>query len=95
MPPSTRLQAWLAHQLAAGLPALAGAQVSARVPVKVDLLNELIADALADARSGALASSGGGAAPVDVAALARLVRQVRVDAAPGTITLEVEAGVDG
>lgn len=93
MPPS-RLQAWLAQQLSAGLPALAGTRVSAHIPVQVSLVNELIAEALADARAGAEASPHSGTSPaVDVATLVRLVRQVRIDAGPGTITLDVEAGV--
>ena len=92
----SRLQNWLAQQLAAGLPALAGARVSAHVPVQVGLVNELIAEALTEARQGGTpARADGGAATLDVATLARLVRQVRVDAAPGVITLDVEAGVDG
>lgn len=95
MAPPSRLQSWLTQQLAAGLPALAGARVSAHVPVQVGLVNELIAEALSEAQAGASPARGGGDAPVDLAALIRLVRQVRVDAAPGVITLDVEAGVDG
>lgn len=96
MASSTRLQSWIANQLATGLPALAGAQVSARIPVQVSLLNELLAQGLADAREGRPRTDGGATAPpVDAATLARMVRQLRVDAAPGVITLEVEAGVDG
>jgi len=95
MAASSRLQAWLTQQMAAGLPALAGARVSAQVPVQVSLLNDLIAEVLADARTGAAASPKGEGPPVDLATVARLVREVRVEAGPGTITLKVEAGVDG
>jgi hypothetical protein len=91
----SRLQTWLTQQLASGLPALAGARVSLHVPVQVGLVNELIAEVLDEARAGAAPGRSGGDAPVDMATLARLVRQVRVDATPGVITLDVEAGVDG
>ena len=91
----SRLQVWLTQQLATGLPALAGARVSAHVPVQVGLVNDLIAEFLADARTGATPARGGGESPADLAMLAKLVRQVRVDASPGVITLDVEAGVDG
>jgi hypothetical protein len=91
----SRLQAWLTQQLATGLPALAGARVSAHVPVQVSLVNDLIAEVLAEARTGAAPARSGGESPVDIATLARLVRQVRVDASPGVITLDVDAGVDG
>lgn len=94
MASSSRLQSWVSQQLAAGLPALAGARMSAHIPVPVSLVNELIAEVLADARAGAApAPRAEGGPPVDMATLARLVRQVRVDAGPGTITLDVEAGV--
>lgn len=91
----SRLQAWLTQQLATGLPALAGARVSAHVPVQVGLVNDLIAEVLAEARAGAAPARTGAQSTIDMAALARLVRQVRVDAAPGVITLDVDAGVDG
>lgn len=95
-PPMTdgRLQAWLRDQLAAGLPALAGARVTGTVPLPVALLNELIAAGLAEAAAGPVpprAASGG----PDLATLVRLVRHVRVDAAPGLVTLNFEVGVDG
>lgn len=91
----SRLQSWLTQQLSAGLPALAGARVSAHVPVQVGLVNELLAEALSAIQSGVPAAGGDGAPPVDLATLVRLVRHVRVDAAPGVITLDLEAGVDG
>ena len=95
MASSSRLQSWISQQLAAGLPALAGARVSAHIPVQVSLVNQVLAEVLAEARTGtAAARSGSGEGPsLDVTTLARLVRQVRVDAGPGTITLDVEAGV--
>ena len=90
-----RLQAWVRDQLAAGLPALAGARFTGTVPVPVAVLNDLIAQGLADVAAGtrvsARAPSEG--AP-DLATLARLVRHVRVDAAPGVITLDFEVGID-
>ena len=92
-----RLQAWLRNQVATGLPALAGARVAGTVPVPVTLLNDLIAQALADAADGRHhnpeAPTGGAA--VDVATMARMVRHLRVDAAPGVVTLDFEIGVDG
>lgn len=91
----SRLQTWLTQQLATGLPALAGARVSAHIPVQVGLVNDLVAEILAAARAGAAQAGTGGHGSFDIASLARLVRQVRVDAAPGVITLDVEAGVDG
>jgi hypothetical protein len=91
-----RLQAWLRNQVAAGLPALAGARVAGTVPVPVTLLNDLIAQAVADAAEGRPnreAPTPGSA--VDVAMMARMVRHLRVDAAPGVVTLDFEIGVDG
>ncbi|HTU99775.1 MAG TPA: hypothetical protein VMF13_04500 [Luteitalea sp.] len=91
------LQDWLRGQLASGLPALAGARVSGRVPLQVELLNELIAGALSSAAQPREASVAGPrpALPVDVARLVKHVRHLRVDAAPGTVTLDFEIGVDG
>ncbi len=89
-----RLQAWVRQQVEAGLPALAGARVSGSVPVQVSLLNELIAQALADAAEGGR-TSGGGSPSIDVATVARMVRQVRVDAGPGVITLDFELAAGG
>ena len=95
---ATTLQDWLRGQLASGLPALAGARVSGSVPVQVDLLNQVIADVLADAARPAVRQGGDAAAaglPAAVPTLARLVRRLRVDAAPGVVTLDFEVGVDG
>lgn len=96
---ATTLQDWLRGQLASGLPALAGARVSGSVPVQVDLLNQLIADVLADAARPAVRQDADAAVaagmPADVPTLARLVRRLRVDAAPGVVTLDFEIGVDG
>ncbi len=91
-----RLQAWLRDQLAAGLPALAGTRVTGTVPLPVAMLNDLIAQGLADATGGAAPASprAHNGAP-DLATLLRLVRYVRVDAAPGVVTLDFEVGVDG
>ncbi len=89
-----QLQAWVRQQLEAGLPAFAGARVTGSVPVQVSLLNELIAGALADAAAGG-GARGGGAPSIDVASVARMVRQVRVDAAPGVITLDFELAAGG
>jgi hypothetical protein len=90
-----RLQAWLRDQLATGLPALAGARVTGRVPLPVAMLNELIAQALADATTGAPSTPRAAPGAPDLPALLRLVRHVRVDAAPGVVTLDFEVGVDG
>ena len=96
MTPAEPLQDWLRTQLANGLPALAGTRVSGTVPVQVELLNELIAGALADAaRPRAAGAPGQPGLPVDVPTLARLVKRLRVAAAPGTVTLDFEIGVDG
>ena len=91
-----RLQAWLQQQLAAGLPALAGARVAGTVPVPVTLLNDLIAQAVADAAAGNLQSGAraSGSGP-DLTTLARLVKHVRFEAAPGVITFDFEVGVGG
>jgi hypothetical protein len=89
-----RLEGWLRDQLAAGLPALAGARVAGTIPVQVSLVNDLIAQALADAAT--TPGPGVTAAPrhtPDVAALVRLVRHVRVDAAPGVVTIDFEIAV--
>ena len=88
-----RLQAWVRQQIETGLPAFAGARVTGSVPVQVSLLNDLIAQALADAAAGG--TRAGGTPGVDVATLVRMVRHVRVDAAPGVITLDFEVGVGG
>ncbi len=93
-----RLQAWVRDQLAAGLPAFAGARVTGTVPLPVTLLNELIAQGLADAVAASPASAPApraDSATPDLATLLRLVRHVRVDAAPGVVTLDFEVGVDG
>lgn len=89
-----RLQAWIRQQVEAGLPAFAGARMAGTIPLQVPLLNDLIAQALADAAGGST-REGSSDAPVDLATLARMVRHVRVDAAPGVITLDFEVGVDG
>lgn len=91
-----RLQAWFRDQVAAGLPALAGTRIAGTVPLPVTWLNELIAQAIADASDGRPDAEARppGAAP-DLATMARMVRHVRVDAAPGVVTLDFEVGVDG
>jgi hypothetical protein len=87
------LQAWVQQQVAAGLPALAGARVTATLPLQVALVNELIAEALADAGRPSSAPSSGDARP-DMAALLRHVRSVRIDASPCVITLDVALAID-
>jgi hypothetical protein len=89
------LQDLLRDQLASGLPALAGARIAGTVPVHVDLLNQVIADVLGGVAQPTTGAPGAGGIPVDVPALARLVRRLRVDAAPGVVTLDFEIGVDG
>ena len=92
------LQEWVRAQLAAGLPALAGTRVSGRVPIQVDLLNDLIAGALSELarpRDPANSAARGSALPMDLPTLIRHVRRLRVDAAPGTVTLDFEIGIDG
>lgn len=93
--PDGRLQAWVRDQLATGLPALAGARVSGRVPLPVAVLNELIAEGLADAVAGSPAASRVDSGTPDLSTLLRLVRHVRVEAAPGVVTLDFEVGVNG
>jgi hypothetical protein len=88
-----RLQAWVHQQVAAGLPAFAGARVTATLPLQVALVNELIAEVLADAARPSSAPSSGAGRP-DVAGLVRHVRSVRVDASPGVITLDVALAID-
>lgn len=97
MASATRLQSWITNQLATGLPALAGAQVTARIPVQVALLNQLLAEGLADAREGGRPAGGAATSTpaLDVPTMARMVRRLEVASAPGVITLELEAGVDG
>ncbi len=90
-----RLQEWLRQQVETGLPAFAGARVTGSVPVEVSLLNDLIARALAEAGEGTSGARDGRAPSLDVAAIARLVRHVRVDASPGVITLDFELGAGG
>jgi hypothetical protein len=46
------------------------------------------------ARPGA-GATGTATMPVDLQTLARLVRRVRVDAAPGVVTLDFEIGIGG
>lgn len=89
------LQDWLRGQLASGLPALAGTRIAGTVPVQVDLLNQVIADVLADVARPSAGATGTATMPVDLPTLARLVRRVRVDAAPGVVTLDFEIGIDG
>lgn len=90
-----RLEAWARHQLALGMPALAGARVAGTVRVPVDVLNEWVAAAVTDmaaprpAESGSVPHQG-----FDLARLASFVRRIRVDATPGAITLDVEVGAD-
>ena len=92
---SATLQDWLRGQLASGLPALAGARIAGTVPVQVDLLNQVIAGVLADLARPSAGATGTATMPVDLPMLARLVRRVRVDAAPGVVTLDFEIGIDG
>ena len=82
---SGRLQSWIQQQLATGLPALAGARVAGTIPVPVTLLNDLIAQAVADAAAGNLGQARAPGSGPDLAMLARLVKHVRVDAAPGVL----------
>jgi hypothetical protein len=94
MTESGRLQTWIHQQLAAGLPALPGARVTGTIPLPVSLLNELIAQALADATEGPGPTRAPRAGP-DLATLTRLVKHVRVDAAPGIVTIDFEVGAAG
>ncbi len=91
-----RLEAWARHQLATGLPALAGTRAAGTIPLPVDVLNEWVAAAVTDMATARPAEPG----PVshqglDLARVASWVRHVRVDATLGVITLDVEVGVDG
>ena len=95
MTESGRLQSWIQQQLAGGLPALAGARVTGTIPLPVTLLNDLIAEAVADMAAGEGGQARGPRSGPDLAQLARLVRHVRVDAAPGVVTLDFEVGVGG
>ena len=95
MIPSGRLQSWIQQQLGTGLPALAGARVAGTIPVPVTLLNDLIADALADVADGDLGQQRAPGAGPDLAMLARLVKHVRVDAAPGVVTIDFEVVAGG
>ena len=95
MTESGRLQSWIQQQLATGLPALTGARVTGTIPLPVTLLNDLIAQAVADAAAGDLGQSRAPRSGPDLAMLARLVKHVRVDAAPGVVTLDFEVGVGG
>lgn len=91
-----RLHAWFSDQIAAGLPALAGTRIAGTVPLPVTLLNELIAQAIADtAAGGSAAVARPPSAAPDLATMARMVRHVRVDAAPGVVTLDFEVGIAG
>jgi len=93
---SGRLETWVRHQFATGLPALQGARLVGTVSVPVDVLNEWVAVAVTDMASARPTESA--AAPLqglDRARLASWVRHVRVDATPGVITLDVEVGIDG
>jgi Na+/serine symporter len=89
------LQDWLRGQLASGLPALAGTRIAGTVPVQVDLLNQVIASVLAGVARPGAGATGTATMPVDLQTLARLVRRVRVDAAPGVVTLDFEIGIGG
>jgi hypothetical protein len=95
MTQSGRLQSWLQQQLGTGLPALAGARVAGTIPLPVTLLNDLIADALADVADGDVGQPRGSGAGPDLAMLARLVKHVRVDAAPGVVTIDFEVMAGG
>ena len=95
MTDSGRLQAWIREQLATGLPALAGARVAGTIPVPVTLLNDLISEAVADAAAGEVGRIRTPGAAADFAMLARLVKHVRIDAAPGVVTLDFELAADG
>ena len=90
-----RLQAWVRDQLAAGLPALAGARFTGTVPVPVAVAERphRAGPCRRGRRHPSSARAPSDGAP-DLATLARLVRHVRVDAAPGVITLDFEVGVD-
>ena len=90
---SGRLQSWIQQQLVSGLPALTGARVTGTIPMPVTLLNDLIARAIADAAAGEAGETRAPRSGHDLATLARLVKHVRVDAAPGLVTLDFEVGV--
>lgn len=95
-PSATRLAEWGQHQLDAGLPAFAGARVSARLQVAVALVNDWLASGVTDvAEAMARARRSGESMSTNVGPLVdRSIRQIRVDAAPGAIMLDLEAGVD-
>lgn len=94
---SSPIGTWVRQQLATGLPAFAGGRASATVRAAVSLLTDVLAAGLAEAAGGEAEPSERAAdgLRLDRAMVARLIRQVRVDAAPGVVTLDVEAGVDG
>ena len=95
MTESGRLQSWIQQQLAAGLPALPGARVTGTIPLPVGLLNDLIAQAVADAAAAHPGQTRAPGSGPGVAVLARLVKHVRVDAAPGVVTIDFEVGAGG
>lgn len=94
-PSVSRLAEWSQRQLDAGLPAIAGARVSARLQVAVALVNDWLASGVAEITDAMARHSDGGTSSKVGALVARLVRQVRIDAAPGAIMLDLEACVDG
>jgi hypothetical protein len=76
------MRAWLEAQLAAGLPAFAGSEMSGTVAVKQEALNELIATWLA-------ANTPASTAPAkfDLSRARAAIKQARIRGETGTILL--------
>lgn len=73
---------WFEAQLANGLPALAGSEVTGTLALKQELLNELLTAWLSSSNS-----SPAGASP-DLAQLRRFIKTAQVRAESGTVLVD-------
>ena len=81
------MREWFEAQLAAGLPALAGSQVTGTLAVKQELVNEFIAKWLASPSAPADPQR---ATAVDLHRLRSAVKNVAVRGEPGRILVDFE-----
>ena len=81
------MREWLERQLAAGLPAFAGSQVTGTLVVRQDAINELIAAWL----TGTGAPVAGPA--LDVTRIKSAIKSAAVRGEPGRILVDFEIGL--
>ena len=82
------MRQWFEAQLSAGLPALAGSEVSGTLALKQELLNQLLADWLSQGPREAA-----GEVKMDLAQLKHFVKAAQVRADAGTVFVEFRVAI--